>query len=429
MKAHPHILYIEDNEYNQRLIRKILEPSGFPISQALDGIQGINMAVDLKPDLILVDLDLPYLDGLGVAAKIKSMPGLERVPIVALTSKTSKSDRNRALVAGCDGWIEKPIDARTFADQIRTYLEGKRESHEPVNKTQILKDFNVDLIDQLRAKIEELETANRELTSSKEALETAYQQSQESNVELQRLNRLKENIMAISSHELRTPLSVANGYLDLLLEGMLGEMNENQLQPLGIARQSLTRMSEMISRVSDLGRLALKKLPVNLEELDLNEVFRKVYDDLAIFMKIRDLDLKLDLSKAKLVVLADKNLIHQVFTNLLKNAICFTPDGGNIKVSSWARGKKAFFAVSDSGIGLKKEDLDRIFDEFYQVQEVTHHKTGHFEFMTRGIGVGLALCKGIVGELGGKIEVESKGLDKGSSFRFYLPLVKKRNQK
>lgn len=425
MKAHPHILYIEDNEYNQRLIRKIMEPSGFSISRALDGIQGIKKAEDLKPDLILVDLDLPYLDGLGVAAKTKSIPGLEKVPIIALTCKTSKADRNRALVAGCDGWIEKPIDARTFADQIRTYLEGKRELHEPVNKTQILKDFNVDLIDQLRGKIEELEEANRELTSSKEALQTAYQESQESNIELQRLNRLKENIMAISSHELRTPLSVANGYLDLLLEGMLGEMNENQQQPLRIAKQSLSRMSEIIGRVSDLGRLALKKLPLNFEELDLNGAFAKVYDDLAIFMKIRRLDLKRDLSKGKLVVLADKNLIHQVFTNLLKNAICFTPDGGEVKVSSWARGKKAFFAVADSGIGLLREDVGRIFDEFYQVHEVTHHKTGHFEFMTRGIGVGLALCKGIIGEMGGKIRVESKGAKKGSTFTFYLPLLKK----
>ena len=425
MKAKPHILYIEDNEFNQRLIKKIMEPAGFQLSQAFDGIQGVKRAIDLKPDLILMDLELPFLDGLGAASKIKSVPGFEHVPIVALTARTSERDRERALVAGCDGYIEKPVNAATLADEIRTYLEGKRDVSEPADKAEILMDFNVNLIDQLQGKIEELELANLELLQNKEALQGAYQQSQDWNLELQRLTKLKENIVSITSHELRTPLSIARGYIDLLLEGILGEINEDQSRLLRISFQSLDKMGELINKITDLTRLTLKKSLLDLAECDLNDLFVDVYNDLSYFMKIRKLTLVNELDAVALPVLADKSLMNQVFSNLLKNGICFTPDGGKITIRSHQDGEKAYFQIEDNGIGLQQEDLTLIFDEFYQVHDVSHHKSGNFEFMTRGIGVGLALCQGILNEHGGKIWADSPGLERGSTFTFYLPLVKK----
>jgi len=425
MNNMPHILYIEDNEFNQRLIKKIMEPAGFKLSQALDGIQGVKKAIDLKPDLILMDLELPFLDGLGAAAKIKSIPGFEHVPIVALTSRTSERDRERALVAGCDGYIEKPVNAATFANEVKTYLEGKREVSDPAAKADILKDFNVNLIDQLRDKIGELETANRELLHNKEALQEAYQKSQDWNLELQRLTKLKENIVAITSHELRTPLSIARGYIDILLEGILGEINEDQSRLLRISFQSLEKMGELIDKITDLTRLTLKKSPLNLVECDLNALFMDVYNDLSYFMIIRKLTLVNEISEEDLPIRADRSLMNQVFSNLLKNAICFTPDGGRITIRTHQDGEKAYFQIEDNGIGIQREDLTLLFDEFYQVHDVSHHKSGNFEFMTRGIGVGLALCQGILNEHGGKIWADSPGLDRGSTFTFYLPLVKK----
>ncbi len=420
----PHVLYIENNEFNQRLTRKILKPEGFEVSAAFDGIQGIKKAEELRPDLILMDLDLPHLDGLGAATKIKSLPGLDHTPIVALSSGATKRDRQRALVAGCDGYIEKPIDAVAFAGQIKTYMEGKREITEPIDKDRLLKEVHVDLIDQLRGKVEELERINRELRQSQEELQSAYEQSQRANEELGQLTKLKENIVATTSHELRTPLSVAKGYLDIMLEGMMGEINDEQRRALEIADQSLAKIEDLTGKITDLTKLTLKKIPLNLEELDLNQSFRKVYDDFAFFVKIRELKLTAQLTDEALIVLADKNLLSQVLSNLLKNAICFTPDGGAITVASWREGLKAYFRIADTGIGLKKEDLKRIFDEFYQVHDATHHKTGHFEYMTRGVGVGLAICRGLVQELGGKIWAASPGIGQGSSFTFFLPMVR-----
>lgn len=423
MEKTPHILYIEDNEFNQRLIKKILEPAGFKLSSAFDGIQGIKQAMDLRPDLILMDLELPHIDGLGAATKIKSVPGLADIPIIALTSKTSQRDRDKALVAGCDGYIEKPINARTFSDQVHRYLDGEREKPASHNKTRILRDFNVTLVNKLQVKIEELERANLELRQSKEELQHAYEQSQNWNLELQRLTRLKENIVGITSHELRTPLSISSGYIDVLLEGMLGELNPDAQRVLQISQTNLGKMSDLITKITDLTRLALKKFPMKLAEVDLNEAFLKVQEGMSFFMKLRHLEFSMTLTERPPIIKGDRNLIDQVLSNLLKNAICFTPDYGKILVKTWIEEERVWFEIRDSGIGLREEDLDKIFDEFYQVTNVNYHKTGQFEFMTRGIGVGLALCKGILNELGGKIEASSSGLNQGSSFTFYLPVV------
>jgi signal transduction histidine kinase len=222
---------------------------------------------------------------------------------------------------------------------------------------------------------------------------------------------------------LRTPLSIAQGYLELLLEGLVGELNEDQFRLLQISNQSLKRMGELIDKITDLTRLSLKKGSMNLEELDLSHQFMEVHQDLAYFMKIRDLELVNELGEQPATVLAVRDMLSQVFSNLLKNAICFTPDGGKITVRTHTDGRRAYFQIEDTGIGIEAEHLATIFDEFYQVHDVTHHKSGNFEFMTRGIGVGLPLCQGILNELGGKIWAESPGLDKGSTFTFYLPMV------
>ena len=189
----PLVLYIDGNDFNQRLVRKILEPEGFLVESAGDGLQGIKKAIDLVPDLMLLELNLPYVDGLGVTMKVKSMPSLEHIPVVALTSKRARDDQERALASGCDGIVEKPIDVHRFAGRIKELLEGRREGHRAINKTQMLRDFSASLVDQLREKVEQLEQANRELAGRKAEIKDAYERSQKANLDLKRINKLKEN--------------------------------------------------------------------------------------------------------------------------------------------------------------------------------------------------------------------------------------------
>jgi len=116
------ILYIEDNEQNMYLVTYILGKHGYDVHSALDGQEGIASAVALQPDLILLDIQLPQMDGYAVARRLRANPELSKVPIVAVTSYAMAGDRDKALAAGCNGYIEKPINPDTFIQQVEQYM-------------------------------------------------------------------------------------------------------------------------------------------------------------------------------------------------------------------------------------------------------------------------------------------------------------------
>src|SRR6476620_3857760 len=118
------ILHIEDDSANRLLVRKILSPAGFEVIDAADGIEGIRKAISEHPDLVLVDIAIPGLDGYEVTLRLRAEPHLRHVPIVAITAEGS---RETSLAVGCDGFLQKPIEARTFAATIQGYLGGRRE--------------------------------------------------------------------------------------------------------------------------------------------------------------------------------------------------------------------------------------------------------------------------------------------------------------
>jgi len=123
-----HILYVEDDPSNRLLVRRILEAEGYSITEAVTGYDGLEVAARLKPDLILLDINLPEMDGYDLARRFRETPGLQRVPILALTANVMKGDRERTLAAGCNGYIQKPIDVDRLPEQIRAALQKNIES-------------------------------------------------------------------------------------------------------------------------------------------------------------------------------------------------------------------------------------------------------------------------------------------------------------
>jgi len=120
------ILYIEDNRENLLLVRRILEAEGYSVSGAPDGPSGLEMAAQMQPDLILLDINLPEIDGYDLARRFRTTPGLEQVPILAITANVMQGDRERTLEAGCDGYIQKPIEVDRLPDQVRAALRKTR---------------------------------------------------------------------------------------------------------------------------------------------------------------------------------------------------------------------------------------------------------------------------------------------------------------
>lgn len=117
------ILYIEDNPDNRLLIRRVLQAEGYEVVEAVDGQTGMQRAADVQPDLILMDINLPEIDGYEVTARLKQLPGLSRIPIIAVTANVMKGDREKTLAAGCDGYIQKPIDIDLLPGQIERFLK------------------------------------------------------------------------------------------------------------------------------------------------------------------------------------------------------------------------------------------------------------------------------------------------------------------
>src|SRR6188472_3054442 len=166
----PKILHIEDDPANRLLVRKLLTPAGFEVTDAADGLEGIRLALQQRPDLVLVDISIPGLDGYEVTLRLRSEPKLRGVPIVAITAE---GNRDTSLAVGCDGFLQKPIDARTFAQTIDGYLGGRKE-RASTTAGDHLRQQSQKIVAHLEAKIAELSDANERLIEMDQARREFY---------------------------------------------------------------------------------------------------------------------------------------------------------------------------------------------------------------------------------------------------------------
>ncbi|HLG21500.1 MAG TPA: response regulator, partial [Candidatus Manganitrophaceae bacterium] len=150
------ILYIEDNAENRLLIRRVLEADGYVVIEAEDGSTGISKAESERPDLILMDIMMPGLDGREVTTRLRGIADLQKTPIIALTASVMKGDKERAVAAGCDGYLQKPIDVDRLQDQIEEFLHGKRERLSPEEEVHYLREHNKRLAEKLEQKVKRL---------------------------------------------------------------------------------------------------------------------------------------------------------------------------------------------------------------------------------------------------------------------------------
>src|SRR3989454_3409026 len=157
----PKILYIEDNPENRMLVRAVLEAAGYDLVEADDGLAGIEAAIREEPALILLDINLPGVDGYEIVAILKSFPNLASTPVIAVTAYAMEGDRQRTLVAGCDGYIQKPIDVDAFPRQVAEFLAGKREKLEAREEGPYLRELNQRLVYRLVNQVEELKRLNQ----------------------------------------------------------------------------------------------------------------------------------------------------------------------------------------------------------------------------------------------------------------------------
>ena len=208
------ILYIEDDAESREMMADILKLYGFQFFGASRGIEGIRIATKENPDLILMDINLPDMDGYEITTLLKSIKSLESIPIIALSVDTNDHARDRILTAGCQGFISKPIEINDFLDQIDQYLKGRKESVSPEIEKKFLTEYNVRLGEKLQNKIEELEKVNQSLKSMNEELNLSQSQLTDYNNRLLAMNNIANTLRVQNS-----PTEVLHVLPEKILEG------------------------------------------------------------------------------------------------------------------------------------------------------------------------------------------------------------------
>jgi PAS domain S-box-containing protein len=230
-------------------------------------------------------------------------------------------------------------------------------------------------------------------------------------------SQTKSDFLANMSHELRTPLNAVIGFSEVLSDGMFGDLNERQQQYVRNIEQSGRHLLALINDILDLSKVEAGKMNLEPGDVDLS---RLIFESL-IFVQERahkhGIEIRTDLTDEAqaVVVTADERKVKQVMFNLLSNATKFTPDGGSIRVTADVTDGDVRVSVADTGIGIRPEDLLRVFEEFEQIDS-SYART------QKGTGLGLALAERLIGMHGGRIWAESDGEGKGSTFTFTLPL-------
>lgn len=237
--------------------------------------------------------------------------------------------------------------------------------------------------------------------------------------ELKRLNTVKSDFLSLISHELRTPLTSIKGYTELILEGRTGTITEQQSNFLQIVSDQTEHLTQLISELLNLSRIESGQIKMRRRSIPLASFIQEQVEKFYPQMEKKEIGLKIQIEPALPPVYADQMRLSQVFTNIISNALKFTPLGGDIGIAACRSAKSNNYAevkITDSGIGMPQEELEKIFDKFYQINSYISSRSG--------VGLGLSICKEIITAHGGEISAQSLGQGKGSTFLFTLPFSK-----
>jgi signal transduction histidine kinase len=374
----PRVLHIEDDPRNRLLVRKLLVAEGHEVIDATDGLEGVRSALTVRPDLVLVDLNIPGLDGYEVTLRLRSEPSLRGVPIVAITAE---GDRDTSFAVGCDGFIQKPIDARSFAALVRRYISGHREpytsSADATGERLRLQSHRI--VTHLEQRLAELSAAHERLRE---------------------IERLRTEFYRNISHELATPMTPIVGYLRMLLDEELGAINTPQTKALRAMDDCVRRLRGTLDNLIDVTGLETGKMRFFHREYDFLDTLRRALAAYADALAERQLTLLEETPRGPLPAYGDSERLARAMSQILDNACKFTPHGGIVGVRVRVLEGHYELLVADSGAGIPPERAERVFEPFYQIDGSPTRAHG-------GVGVGLAIARRVARGLGGDIKLVS----------------------
>jgi len=372
------ILIVDDEERNIKLLKAYLIAKQYETAEASNGEEALRMVNDCNPDLVLLDVMMPGIDGFEVCKRLKTNEKTKMIPVVMVTALREKEYRIKALEAGVDDFLTKPVDRTELMVRVKSLLR--------------IKSYH----DQLVHSFKEIALKNEKLKE---------------------LEGVREGLTHMIIHDLNNPLTGVLGNLEIIKFDN-DDLSETQLDMIEKSLNYCADIRQLIQGILDVHRMEEGKLQPVKELTDVTKMLADLMEQFISRAKIEKISMTFSNSAKVPSAMIDPNLIKRVVANLLSNAIRHSSEGEEIKVSTGFLAEKnsIAFSVKDNGNGLASEYHQRIFDKFEQV-----------ELKNSGVtvgtgGLGLAFCKMAVEAHGGKVWVESDGADKGCTFKFKIPV-------
>ncbi len=368
------ILIVDDSPENIDVLIGILSDKGYKLKAATNGDKALKIAFsENPPDLILLDIMMPGMNGYDVCRKLKDHPETQSIPVVFISALNATGDIVQGFNSGGADYITKPFQPQEVCARVQTHLQ--------------IRDYQL-----------ELEQKNNELERNYDSLKE--------------LEHQRDNLTGMIVHDMRSPLQIISGFIQLLETFPESQICEQAREHIAVMGKSSKNLIEMVSSLLDVSRLENNKMPLALEPMDMNSIVTKV---LANYEGLENIpSLKTNFSKSATEITADPAIMERIINNLIGNACKFTPITGSITISVDSADSSVKVGITDTGCGIPPEHQKKIFEKFGQV-ELREQKHKY------STGLGLTFCKLAVEAHGGAIGVDSLP-GQGSTFWFSLPM-------
>jgi signal transduction histidine kinase len=402
----PTVLVVDDDTKNLLALESVLDGSGYRLIKAQTGAAALLALMDGDFAAIVLDVQMPDMSGIELARMIKDRRRTQHIPIIFLTAHY-REDEHAMLGydVGAVDYLTKPINPVVLRSKVNVFVDL-------FTKTRALAEMNRTA----QAAEEALRVANMELAARNEALVREAEErerrilAESAQAEAEEANAAKDRFLAMLSHELRTPLSPIVHAVALLEEGDCPLWAREYIDTI---RRNVRLEARLIDDLLDLARIRNGKLRLDLQDVNLHDVLRHALEICRHDLQAHRLRVEVKLQAQETHVRGDPARLQQVVWNLLSNAAKFSPENSAVELRTFADGDLIGIEISDHGVGIAPEKLNRIFDAFEQGARDTG----------AGLGLGLAICKALVEMHGGDIAARSDGTNRGASFVIRLPYI------
>jgi signal transduction histidine kinase len=364
MADQPKVLVVDDEEPIRDSCRQVLSKAGYECHTAVDGIEGLHFAHQVEPDLVLLDLMMPGMDGLSMLEQLlKTHPNVVCIVITGYATIESAVD---AMKHGAFDFLPKPFTP----DELRVIVTRGLDQRKLLQETAALREEK---------------------------------------------QRMEQYFISIVAHELRSPLLLVKQYLDLIVGGKMGSVDATAQEMLSGAHSTLLGLLDIIADWLKLARINAGDIAGGMEEVDVKPVLEAVVEEYRPRAEEASVSLRLDFPLPTCVVKAHRESIAVVFRNLVSNAIKYNKPDGSVVLEGTCADGNLRVDVRDTGLGIPEEEIPFVFEDFFRVKS---SQTAEIP----GTGLGLSIVKKIVEGHHGSVEVES-AVGEGTSFTVFLPLM------